>query len=206
MLHRESPRPKQQHPNNNHWDKIKDQALERDKKCRTCASGELLEAHHITYVRFGKEILEDVTILCRPCHQAITAVVRARREKQEPEDIHEEVLMGGGDLRSVTSILQRHDDILAEIHLFLETQRRKNRTIRKNLSDVISSKICTIIENSSCDCTAEYLCNFLKEEASKQTVQKRLNVLVNQGVLKTKSAATYKKGRPPVIYVLAKLK
>jgi hypothetical protein len=29
-----------------------------------------LDVHHLTYVRFGHERLEDLLTLCRPCHDA----------------------------------------------------------------------------------------------------------------------------------------
>lgn len=204
MLYKEAPRPSGELPNPKHWNKIKDEVLERDKRCRTCASDENLETHHITYERFGEELLEDLTVLCRPCRQAITASIRARREKYEPQDIHEEVVGKGSTLEAITDVLQRHDDILAEVHLFLESKRSKERNIRKNLSDAISDKICTIIETATCDCTTHYIASFLKGEAAKSAVQRRINILVSQGVLKMKPQVTAKRGRPALVYTIAK--
>lgn len=74
------PRPRADHPNPTHWDKIRKEALDRDQhKCQTCYSESDLEVHHRTYKRFGKEELEDLITLCKDCHYAITDSVRGRR-------------------------------------------------------------------------------------------------------------------------------
>lgn len=36
--------------------------------CEKCGSGENLEVHHLTYVRIKRELLEDLQVLCGPCH------------------------------------------------------------------------------------------------------------------------------------------
>lgn len=56
-------------------------------RCQLCNSPENLEAHHRTYVRFGRELPGDLTVLCDPCHMlfhgrlgesdAVDPVVRA---------------------------------------------------------------------------------------------------------------------------------
>ena len=54
-----------------------------DFRCRICfaqASAEApLEVHHRTYARFGRELVGDLTALCRPCHHTITDMLRRRR-------------------------------------------------------------------------------------------------------------------------------
>lgn len=37
-------------------------------RCEQCARGGQLNAHHLTYDRFGVEDLDDLIVLCRPCH------------------------------------------------------------------------------------------------------------------------------------------
>src|SRR5712671_1523701 len=53
------------------WTQKRDQTLERDGyHCRVCNSSENLHVHHRTYVRRGNEnINEDLTTLCRKCHE-----------------------------------------------------------------------------------------------------------------------------------------
>lgn len=52
-----------------HWRDIRRQALERDGHCCTTCKGTVkLEVHHRTYERVGKELLEDVIVLCQRCH------------------------------------------------------------------------------------------------------------------------------------------
>ena len=76
-------RPVGSHPSPSHWDSIRLQALERDgHQCRTCEAKEgdvyagwgrvRLEVHHRHYRNWGKEQLDDVTVLCHRCHRVIT--------------------------------------------------------------------------------------------------------------------------------------
>lgn len=52
------------------WAKKREQALERDGyRCRNCNSSEHLHVHHRTYARRGHEDLNDLTTLCRECHE-----------------------------------------------------------------------------------------------------------------------------------------
>jgi len=37
--------------------------------CERCSSALRLELHHLSYERLGRELPEDVVILCRDCHQ-----------------------------------------------------------------------------------------------------------------------------------------
>lgn len=55
------------------WGWVREEALERDEhQCQECGSVECLQVHHITPVCMGGESsLENVTTLCRPCHQAV---------------------------------------------------------------------------------------------------------------------------------------
>jgi 5-methylcytosine-specific restriction endonuclease McrA len=47
--------------------------LNRDEnRCADCGDSieeKVLEVHHITYIRRGKERLEDLMTLCQDCHQ-----------------------------------------------------------------------------------------------------------------------------------------
>lgn len=42
----------------------------RGNKCERCRRGPPLELHHKTYERLGRELLSDLDLLCRVCHQA----------------------------------------------------------------------------------------------------------------------------------------
>jgi hypothetical protein len=52
------------------WRSIRGQALQRaEGRCQVCNAANGLQAHHRTYRRLGGERIEDVTILCRRCHE-----------------------------------------------------------------------------------------------------------------------------------------
>lgn len=47
---------------------------ERKNKCEQCESdgkNTCIDLHHITYVRLGHELPQDVKLLCRNCHEAV---------------------------------------------------------------------------------------------------------------------------------------
>lgn len=77
------PRPPGPHPHPLHWAEVRFAALARDNGCRACGSLEQLEVHHRTYARFGREAVDDLTTLCRGCHDLITgAQMRMRDERR----------------------------------------------------------------------------------------------------------------------------
>jgi len=50
------------------WQELRQQVIERqDGRCRCGAFG--TDVHHLTYQRLGDERLDDLELLCRPCHQ-----------------------------------------------------------------------------------------------------------------------------------------
>jgi 5-methylcytosine-specific restriction endonuclease McrA len=53
-----------------HWKRLRRRVLERDQcRCRRCNSKTRLQIHHLTYIRIGKELLEDLLTLCNDCHK-----------------------------------------------------------------------------------------------------------------------------------------
>lgn len=52
------------------WAAKREQALERDgRHCRLCNTSDNLQVHHRTYLRRGNEDLNDLTTLCKSCHE-----------------------------------------------------------------------------------------------------------------------------------------
>ena len=80
-------RPSYNHPDSKYWEDLKKSVLEdQNQQCATCpstAEDYPLDLHHRHYNNFGKEDKNDVVILCRPCHDAITSRLRAVREKED---------------------------------------------------------------------------------------------------------------------------
>ncbi len=55
-----------------HWGRIRGLALLRDGNCRLCSSDGPLEVHHRWYPDNPYEVrVQDVTTLCRRCHQGV---------------------------------------------------------------------------------------------------------------------------------------
>ena len=79
-----------------HWQEFRKQVLEAQKKkfgyncCEQCGARPqvvtretALHVHHLTYERLGEEMLEDVAIICRPCHEKEHG--RDKDSKQKPD-------------------------------------------------------------------------------------------------------------------------
>jgi 5-methylcytosine-specific restriction endonuclease McrA len=49
------------------------------ERCQVCNMGGALDVHHRTYVRLGSEMEDDLTVLCRTCHELFTKHNRMRR-------------------------------------------------------------------------------------------------------------------------------
>jgi len=55
----------------NHWDHTRRRALLRaGHRCQQCEARGLLDVHHLTYERIGRESEADLIVLCRMCHEA----------------------------------------------------------------------------------------------------------------------------------------
>ena len=68
-----------QYMHSNAWRWIRRKALERDKYiCQVCKIRMATQVHHLTYERFGHELLEDLLSACRSCHSILTRQSRPR--------------------------------------------------------------------------------------------------------------------------------
>ena len=45
--------------------------------CDTCGASEYLHVHHLNYKRLGAELMSDLQVLCRPCHELVHEDKRA---------------------------------------------------------------------------------------------------------------------------------
>ena len=60
-----------------HWQEVRRRKLKQaGYKCEACGEKTKLDIHHKTYERLGKERLDDLQALCRPCH------VKAEKRKR----------------------------------------------------------------------------------------------------------------------------
>lgn len=79
-----------------HWQELRKWKLEQQRKelgynsCEKCGERPqvvtreaALHIHHLTYERLGEERIEDVTIICRPCHDKEHG--RDAEGKQKPD-------------------------------------------------------------------------------------------------------------------------
>ncbi len=72
------------------WRAFRQKVLaDRGFQCEICKAGVRLEVHHLTYERFGCELMGDVQALCFPCHkrkhpEKWGKQKKSRRPKSEP--------------------------------------------------------------------------------------------------------------------------
>lgn len=57
-----------------HLDELKWALAEQDCRCYVCAVGNGLVLHHLTYERYGAELLDDCVLLCERCHGEVNKV------------------------------------------------------------------------------------------------------------------------------------
>lgn len=62
--------PYQEYLKTDHWKRTRDSRI-RDfgERCAVCCSSQGLEVHHRTYQNLGREKAQDLTVLCRECHE-----------------------------------------------------------------------------------------------------------------------------------------
>lgn len=64
------------------WKEKADAAKERaGNRCQVCNKAGRLDAHHRTYERLGDELPEDITVLCRECHEVYEMNRKAKAKK-----------------------------------------------------------------------------------------------------------------------------
>ena len=68
-----------------HWRMIK-KAFKKTHacKCKICGQKKYLCLHHLTYIRFTKESLNDLVYLCRNCHYEIHLILRKKKRASQP--------------------------------------------------------------------------------------------------------------------------
>jgi hypothetical protein len=67
------------------WRQKREAALERaDRRCQICNSAQRLDAHHRTYERIYNEQPNDLTVLCRKCHDLFHHTPRPKYKKRKP--------------------------------------------------------------------------------------------------------------------------
>lgn len=55
------------------WALMKEQVRERSRGlCERCYNGKHEHTHHLTYERFGNELLKDLVGVCEPCHEFLS--------------------------------------------------------------------------------------------------------------------------------------
>jgi hypothetical protein len=58
--------------NSAEWQELRRKVIARAKgKCEGCGNRPATDVHHLTYQRFGKEMLFDLVAVCEDCHKAI---------------------------------------------------------------------------------------------------------------------------------------
>ena len=56
------------------WRRVRERVLARDRyQCAGCGERRATQAHHMTYVRVGREMLFDLVSVCDQCHEACHA-------------------------------------------------------------------------------------------------------------------------------------
>jgi 5-methylcytosine-specific restriction endonuclease McrA len=58
-----------------HWRETRFKVLKKSGfKCGRCGSRGKLNVHHLTYLRFGRERISDLEVLCERCHRKVHGI------------------------------------------------------------------------------------------------------------------------------------
>lgn len=70
-----------------HWLRMKRMIHAKyNNECQMChkkLKGRERNVHHLTYERIGNELPEDVTLLCRECHQKVHGIEKPKKKKRK---------------------------------------------------------------------------------------------------------------------------
>ena len=53
------------------WYNVRKVKIAQMKVCEECGGTKILQCHHLTYKRLGRERLSDLKLLCRKCHDEV---------------------------------------------------------------------------------------------------------------------------------------
>lgn len=53
------------------WQNIRNIMIAKYKLCQVCGGTDVLQCHHLTYERLGRERLSDLKLLCKECHKEV---------------------------------------------------------------------------------------------------------------------------------------
>jgi len=62
------------------------------RQCQICRSKEEIHVHHVSYERIGRELVDDLAVLCKSCHKIVHAIVLKYPSKYKAETCHREIL------------------------------------------------------------------------------------------------------------------
>lgn len=108
------------------------------RRCARCPSTGKLHVHHKTYARFGSERLEDVEVLCEPCHMLEHGIAppskkpkKTRKPRQKLSKSERKASRGYKKAKPVTK--QKKNQQLIEINERLhrqQAQAKERRAVR----------------------------------------------------------------------------
>ena len=62
--------------------KIKEQRKKMEPYCVVCHEDRPCDCHHIIYIRYGREHIDDVIMLCTWCHWVVSGMVHGPRNQE----------------------------------------------------------------------------------------------------------------------------
>lgn len=61
-------------------------------QCQICKSKKGITVHHVSYDRIGKELIEDLSALCKSCHKMVHALVSEDPKQYNIKDCHTKII------------------------------------------------------------------------------------------------------------------
>ena len=71
-------------------------------RCQVCKTKKQISVHHVSYERIGKELIDDLQILCKPCHKMVHFLVSEKPKQYTIQNCVAEILkMNAGEAFSI---------------------------------------------------------------------------------------------------------
>lgn len=59
------------------WEKKRQMAISKQKKCYCCDTKKSLTVHHRSYHNLGRERMDELVVLCWRCHKKVHKIIRS---------------------------------------------------------------------------------------------------------------------------------
>jgi hypothetical protein len=129
------------------WKEKRNSAIERAQgRCQVCNSENKLEVHHRKYPSIlGQEPLEDLTVLCKSCHELYTFKIQIPIKLKKEEQSQSKNIKNKKEYKlskgwGITTVEEGLDDLINADKIFYRKKNKIQKARERNLKDLEEAK------------------------------------------------------------------